>query len=108
MQAVLMIGFAEYEVDLFRKFMIEMDADMVKVRNAIPLRNTLRQTFFLRLLFPKSVYQRNVNVRIVSGMACYCALQIVTCSKQLLALTLEDALNAPAQVFEQVWSDPSG
>lgn len=31
MQAVLLIGFSQYEVDAFRKFMIDMDADMVKV-----------------------------------------------------------------------------
>ncbi len=30
-QAVLLIGFSQYEVDAFRKFMIDMDADMVKV-----------------------------------------------------------------------------
>ena len=31
MQAVLLIGFSQYEVDAFRAFMIDMDADMVKV-----------------------------------------------------------------------------
>ena len=30
-QAVILIGFTQYEVDAFRKFMIDMDADMVKV-----------------------------------------------------------------------------
>ena len=30
-QAVLLIGFSQYEVDAFRAFMIDMDADMVKV-----------------------------------------------------------------------------
>jgi len=30
-QAVLLVGFAQYEVDQFRSFMIDMDADMVKV-----------------------------------------------------------------------------
>ena len=30
-QAVLLVGYAQYEVDQFRAFMIDMDADMVKV-----------------------------------------------------------------------------
>lgn len=34
MQAVLLIGFSQYEVDAFRAFMIDMDADMVKVCSA--------------------------------------------------------------------------
>ena len=34
-QAVLLIGFSQYEVDAFRAFMIDMDADMVKV-NIMP------------------------------------------------------------------------
>ena len=34
-QAVLLIGFSQYEVDAFRAFMIDMDADMVKV-NFVP------------------------------------------------------------------------
>ena len=34
LQAVLLIGFSQYEVDAFRAFMIDMDADMVKVCSA--------------------------------------------------------------------------
>ena len=33
LQAVLLVGYAQYEVDQFRAFMIDMDADMVKVRS---------------------------------------------------------------------------
>jgi hypothetical protein len=32
LQAVLLVGYAQYEVDQFRAFMIDMDADIVKVR----------------------------------------------------------------------------
>lgn len=31
LQAVLMIGFQEHEIQAFRSVMLEMDADMVKV-----------------------------------------------------------------------------
>ena len=36
-QAVLLIGFSQYEVDAFRAFMIDMDADMVKVNSILYL-----------------------------------------------------------------------
>ena len=43
-QAVLLIGFLQLEVDHFRSFMLEMDADMVRLIccNRAMLRNTLQ------------------------------------------------------------------
>ncbi|CAL8466395.1 g5931 [Coccomyxa elongata] len=55
--AVLLVGFAQYEVDQFRAFMIDMDADIVK---------------------------------------------IITCTKKMLSSTLEQSLDSPAPVFEQL------
>ena len=36
LQAVLMIGFHEHEIQAFRSVMLDMDADMVKVGLAYP------------------------------------------------------------------------
>ncbi|BDA51235.1 hypothetical protein COCOBI_18-1120 [Coccomyxa sp. Obi] len=55
--AVLLVGYAQYEVDQFRTFMIDMDADMVK---------------------------------------------IITCTRKMLSSTLEQSLDSPAPVFEQL------
>ena len=66
------MGFAQQEVDAFRALMIDMDADMVKVKNLHMTQLTLQEA---RTHCPLSA----------AGLTGVPHPQIITCTRQLLA-----------------------
>lgn len=82
MQAVLLVGFQEHEVQVFRGIMLDMEADMVKVS---------------QIVSPEVVIEPSCVCSSLHGM-----LQIIVCDKTMFRKTLREAMESPGYMNSQV------